>query len=121
MDPAALVHRWWNEAWAGDLAVIGELFAEPVVRHGISGTKTQTHDELKADMRQYLRVHQNPNVVIVDQAVIGDRVWSRVRSEGLNLETGDMSTMCWLQEHRIDEAGRIAEVWTLYSYDADWS
>jgi hypothetical protein len=120
MDPAALVRRWWHEVWAGQLEVIDEIVAEPFVRHGVTGTKVQTHAELKDDMRQYLRVHHNPRVDIADQDTVGDRVWTRLRSEGLNLETEELSTICWLQQHRVDDSGRLAEVWALYSYDADW-
>lgn len=106
--------------WAGELDVIDELVAEPYLRHGLEGTKLQSHDEFKADMRQYLRVHQRPQVTIADQAVTGDRVWSRVKTHGFNVETGDMATIWWIQIHRVDETGRLAEVWTLYSFDADW-
>ncbi len=100
--------------------MIDEIIAEPYLRHGINGTKSQTHAELKSDMRQYLRVHQRPKVVIADQAVTVDRVWSRVKTVGLNVETGDLSTIWWLQVHRVDQTGCLAEVWTMYSFEAGW-
>jgi hypothetical protein len=120
MQPAAVVDRWWNEVWDGRVEVIDEIVAEPYVRHGRDGTRTQTREQLKADMAQYLRVHHRPMVTIADQVVSGSKVWSRVSSEAVNLETGEPSRISWLQIHRVDDEGRLAEVWTLYSHDAGW-
>ena len=120
MDPTEVVQRWWGEVWGGDLSVIDEIVAEPYVRHTMDGTKTQTREELKADMVQYFRVLNKPRVRIGDQAVSGSTVWSRVDTEGVNIETEATTRITWIQIHRLDDTGRIAESWTMYSRDAHW-
>ena len=88
-DPAAVVRRWLDEVWmAGDLDAVDELVAERYVRHGPSGTVVRDRDALRDDMRQYFRVLHKPVITVDDQAVAGDRVWTRMTIEGVDLEAG---------------------------------
>jgi ketosteroid isomerase-like protein len=120
VDPVAIMRRWWDEVWGeGRLDLIPELVAERYVRHSASGTVERDHEAFQSDMCQYQRVLHSATVSLDDVAVSGDRVWSRVTMQGVNLETGDPRTVSWLQVHRI-ENGRIAESWVLYANDVDW-
>ena len=110
-DPAAVVRRWLDEVWmAGDLDAVDELVAERYVRHGPSGTVVRDRDALRDDMRQYFRVLHKPVITVDDQAVAGDRVWTRMTIEGVDLEAGTTRLMTWLQVFRIDADGPIGGV-----------
>lgn len=119
MDPNEVVKRWWDDLWGGDLSVVDDLVAEPYVRHTMDGTKTQSRDQFKADMLQYFRVHNKPRVSIDDVGEGADTVWARIRSEGINLETEGTSRITWIQIHRLNDMGQIAETWTMYSRNAE--
>jgi ketosteroid isomerase-like protein len=119
-SPADIVDEWQRRAYGDcDLSVIGELIAEPFVRHGITGSAARTHAELEQDVRQYQKALGKPTIVVHDRVVDGDKVWSRTTMRGANLQTGEPRTIDWLQIHRIAE-GKIVEVWTLHAADVEW-
>lgn len=121
VDPAAVVRRWLDEVWmAGDLDVVDELVAPRYVRHGPSGTVARDRDALREDLRQYFRVFHKPVITVDDQTVAGDRVWTRMTIEGVDLEAGTTRVMTWLQVFRIDAEGRLAESWLLHAVGVDW-
>ena len=105
---------------AGDLDVIDELVVPSYVRHGPSGTVVRDRDALREDLRQYFRVFHKPVITVDDQAVAGDRVWTRMTIEGVDLEAGTTRVMTWLQVFRIDSEGRLAESWLLHAVGVDW-
>jgi hypothetical protein len=120
-DPAAVVRRWLDEVWmAGDLDAVDELVAQRYVRHGPSGTVVRDRDDLRNDLRHYIRVLHKPVISVDDQAVDGDRVWTRMTIEGVDLEAGEPLLMTWLQVFRVDTDGRIAESWLLHVTGVDW-
>jgi hypothetical protein len=80
----------------------------------------RNRDELRDDLRQYFRVLHQPVITVDDQAVAGDRVWTRMTIEGVDLEAGDTRVMSWLQVFRIDDDDRIAESWLLHAVGVDW-
>ncbi len=117
-----VVRRWWDEVWGeADTGPIDELVADRYVRHSASGTRVLTREELKADMAQYFRVLHKPTTTVDDRAVAADRVWSRLTSRGVDLETGELRTVTWLQVHRFDDTCRICETWLLYADGVDWN
>lgn len=117
---AQLVRRWWDEVWGqGRLDAIAELTTDPFIRHAEGGTAVRTHAELAEDMARYRRFLQGCTPVFQSQLEHGDRVYSRIRTTGVNMETEEPMVVHWLQEHRV-AAGRLAETWTLYSPSADW-
>ena len=79
-----------------------------------------TRDELRDDLRHYLRVLHKPVISIDDEAVAGDRVWVRMTMRGVDLEAGTPRLMTWLQVFRLDDAGRLAETWLLHATGVDW-
>lgn len=115
-----MLRRWWDEVWGEQrLDLVSELVGEPYVRHSAAGTVTRDHAGLREDLTQYWRVLHRPRVSFDDMAVAGDKIWSRVTMEGVNIETGDVRTVSWLQVHRfVDD--RIVESWMLYANDVDW-
>jgi hypothetical protein len=115
-----VIERWWQQVWGeGRLDLIPELVCDRYVRHSAAGVVERDHDGLRDDLEQYQRVLHRPQVSVDDIAVAGDKVWTRVTMEGVNLATGDLRTVSWLQVHRL-EGGRIAESWMLYANDIDW-
>lgn len=119
-DPIRVVEQWQARGWGEcDLSVVDELAGDPMVRHGPSGTRQRTHDELKQDLRSYRRALGKPEIIVHDRVVDGDRVWSRVTMRGANIETGQPHAVEWLQIHRVVD-GRIVEFWGLYATDVKW-
>ena len=121
VDPAEVVRRWLDDVWVGgDLDAVDELVAERYVRHGASGTVVRSRDGLREDLRHYFRVLHKPVISVDDQAVSGDRVWTRLTIEGVDLAVGETRLMTWLQVFRIDDDGRLAESWVLHAVGIDW-
>lgn len=119
-SPADVVDEWQRRAWGEcDLSAVDDLIADPFVRHGVAGSSTRTHAELKQDLRQYQKALGTPVIIVHDRVVDGDKVWSRTHMRGANLQTGEPRTIDWLQIHRVVD-GRIVEVWTLHATDVDW-
>jgi hypothetical protein len=54
-----------------------------------------------------------------DVAVAGDRIWGRVTTRGMNLQTGERSVLTWLGSYRL-EGGRFAESWNASLPGVDW-
>lgn len=120
IDPLGVVEHWQARAWgACDLTAVDDLVADPVLRHGPSGTQRRSHEELKKDLLSYQRALGKPEIVVHDRVVDGDRVWSRVTMRGANMDTGEPRTVQWLQIHRVAD-GRIVEYWVLYATDVKW-
>lgn len=119
-DPIGVVEQWQARAWGEcDLSAVDELAADPVVRHGPSGTQLRSHDELKRDVCNYQRALGRPDIDVCDRVLDGDRVWSRVTIRGVSVDAGEARTLHGLQIHRVVD-GRIAEIWALYANDVEW-
>lgn len=119
-DPITVVEQWQARAWCEyDLSAVDELAADPMVRHGPSGTVERSHSDLKQDLRQYQRTLCKPMITVHDRVLQDDKVWSRITMRGHNMETGEPRSVQWLQIHRVAD-GRIAELWALYTTDVAW-
>jgi hypothetical protein len=109
-----------GEVWGeGRLDVIDEIFTDPIVRHHRTGTETTTRADYARTLSELQRILCRPETTIEDCAVVGDRVWTRATSRGLNKELGEMSTVTWLIIQRLD-GDRIAEQWVITTNDVDW-
>jgi SnoaL-like domain len=116
----ALVDRYWSAVWGDqDLAAIDELMAEPYLRHSAAGTKRLTRAELKAEIAYTWELLHGAHTTVDDQAVSGDRVWTRATTTGVNLHTGEPSSLTWLIVHRIAD-GLLVESWSATIPDVDW-
>lgn len=116
----ALARRYWDGLWTRrDLGVIDELFAEPYTRHSSAGTKILRRRDLKREVREAWRLLHDAVTTIDDQAIAGDRVWTRATTEGVNLDTGEPSLLTWLVVHRVAD-GKFVESWSATLPGLDW-
>lgn len=123
MDEVAakgLLRSWWDRVWGeGDLGAIDDLLTDPYIRHTSAGTETISAAAYKQKLVQYQRVLHKAVTTVDDEVVVGDRIWTRATSRGLDLETGEMTVITWMTVHRI-EGDRIAEVWNAALVGVDW-
>ena len=116
----ALVRRYWDRVWGDrDLSVLDELMTDPYTRHSANGTSVLSRAQLKEEIARSWELLHGARTTIDDQAVAGDRVWTRATSTGVNLQTGEGSVLTWLIIHRIAD-GRFAESWTATLPGVDW-
>jgi hypothetical protein len=116
----ALLAKWWDGIWRdGDLDLVDELCADPYIRHTSIGSETLPLKEYKKRIVQYQRVMRGAVTTVDDEVIVGDKVWTRATSRGVNLETDSGSVMTWLVIHRIAD-GRLAEVWVATLPGVDW-
>jgi ketosteroid isomerase-like protein len=119
-DGRAIVGRYWDGLWRRrDLSVVDDLIGERYVRHSSAGTRSLTRAEFKRDLTQAWRLLHNADTTIEDQVCDGDKVWTRATTQGINLETGEMSVVTWLVVHRL-EGGRLVEAWIASLPGVDW-
>jgi ketosteroid isomerase-like protein len=123
MDDAAaraLMRSWWDRVWGdGDLDALDDLLTDPYIRHASAGTETITPARYKLKLVQYQRTLHKAVTTVDDEVVVGDKIWTRATSRGLNLETGELAVFTWMTIHRI-EGGRLAEGWISAIAGVDW-
>lgn len=124
VDPNSLLDlsdRWWNEIWReGQLDVVDELFTDPLVRHSATGTVISPRAHYKRLISDFQRTLYRPTTTIDGRDVVGDRIWTRATSRGVNRESGEPAVVTWMLMQRV-ENGRIAEQWALTVTGVDWS
>jgi ketosteroid isomerase-like protein len=119
-DPRDVVARYWDGLWRRhDLGVVDELIADPYVRHSSAGTRAVSRADFKRELTDAWRLLHDSTTTVEDQVADGDRVWTRATTQGVNLDTGNMSVVTWLTVHRL-ENGLIAESWTASLPGVDW-
>jgi ketosteroid isomerase-like protein len=119
-EPQDVVARYWDALWRRcDLSAVGELFAEPYVRHSAAGTRELTRRQLEEELRGAWRLLHDPRTTVDDQAVDGDRVWTRATTQGVSLDTGEPTVLTWVVVHRVAD-GRLAESWSATLHGVDW-
>ena len=105
---------WWNDVWRdGNLDAVFDLFTDPFRRHASTGSETLTPREYRD------RLANNHRLLARAATTIGDRVWTRATTRGLNLETGERSVLTWLLVQRFEQ-DRIAEQWTATISGIEW-
>ena len=108
----ALAKRYWQAVWNDrDLGAMDALIADRYVRHSGTGDKVLTRDELKREYTQSWELLHGATTTVEDQAISGDRIWTRATMRGINLQIGEPSILSWLIVHRIED-GRFAESWS---------
>jgi len=116
----ALVRRYWDGVWGNrDLDIVDELMTDPYTRHSANGNTVLSRAQLKQEIVHSWELLHGASTTIDDQAIHGDRVWTRATSTGVNLQTGERSVLTWLLIHRV-EAGRFAESWSATLPGVDW-
>ena len=120
-DAKALLRSWWERVWReGDLDALDDLLTDPYVRHTSAGSETITRDAYKQKLANSQRLLYRPDTTIDDEVVVGDRIWTRATSTGLNLDTGEVAVITWLTIHRIED-GRLAEAWIAALVGVQWA
>lgn len=116
-----LATRWWHEVWRdGNVDVVDEILTDPFVRHSSAGTSISSRDEYKRILSEFQRTLHRPQTTIDARDIVGDLIWTRATSRGVNLQTGERSVVSWLLIQRIDH-DRIAEHWALTVAGVDWT
>ncbi|MCY3851796.1 MAG: nuclear transport factor 2 family protein [Acidimicrobiaceae bacterium] len=116
----ALVETLWNHIWIDQsLDRLGEVLADPFVRHTRDGTEHTTprryarHVSSSASTIRPTRLH-------FDQiSSVDDCVFARLALEGINVAVGSTIKITWLAQYRI-AAGLIAESWSMHQTGLDW-
>ncbi len=119
-DSESLVKSLWNHIWIdGDLDRLGEVVADPFVRHTREGTQTTTPQEYARHLISVRDTIRATEVRFEHLSSIDDHVYARLVVDGVNLAIGDAVHLTWLAQYRIAD-GRIAEAWTMHQTDLDW-
>lgn len=120
-DSSRLAQRWWEEVWErGELDVLDEILSDPFTRHSSRGTIVEPVDAYKRLLRSAQRTFHRPVTDVHALDIVGDRMWTRATSRGMNLDSGARHVVSWLLLQRV-VSGRIAEMWVLTGHDVDWT
>lgn len=116
----SLMRAWWERVWReGDLDALDEILTDPYTRHTSAGSETITREAYKAKLANSQRLLYRPDTTIDDEVVVGDKIWTRATSTGLNLDTGEVATITWMTIHRVAD-GRLAEAWIAALVGVHW-
>lgn len=119
-EARALVARWWQGIWqTGDLSVVDEICADPYLRHTGVGSERLSKSEHVKRLNHTREVMRGAVTTIDDQVVVGDKVWTRATSRGVNLTSVEHAVITWIVIHRI-EHGKIAETWASTLPGVEW-
>ncbi|MGD9797064.1 MAG: ester cyclase [Acidimicrobiia bacterium] len=119
-DPGAVVRSYWERVWnEQDLDALDEVVAEHHLRHNAGGNLLRSRRAVREDMDRYLGALAEARVVIDEQAVSGDTVWTRLTLRAVYRESEEVVVLSWLHAARVVD-GRIAEAWHLNA-PVDWS
>jgi ketosteroid isomerase-like protein len=119
-DAQALLRSWWDRVWGeGDLDALDEILTDPYTRHTSAGSETITRAAYKAKLANSQRLLYRPDTTVEDEVIVGDKIWTRATSTGLNLDTGEVATITWMTIHRVED-GRLAEAWIAALVGVKW-
>lgn len=117
----ALSARWWDELWGNaDISVADEILTDPYVRHSSAGTAVSSRRAYTTLLVELQRTLWRPETAIDDRVIVGDQIWTRATSRGINCATGEATSVTWMLVQRV--AGyRFAEHWVLALRGVDWT
>ena len=115
-----LVARLWRQIWIdGALDRIGEVVADPYIRHTRDGTVTTSPADYALHLESVVRTIRGTQVIVEAIASTGDIVFASITLHGVNLATEAKVKISWITQYRVAD-GRIAEAWTMHQSDLDW-
>lgn len=115
-----LVARLWQRIWIdGALDQIGELVADPYIRHTRDGTVTTSPADYARHLESVVRTIRGTEVIVEAIASTGELVFARLTLHGVNLATEAKVKISWITQYRVAD-GRIAEAWTMHQSGLDW-
>ncbi len=115
-----LVETLWNHIWIDQsLDRLGEVLADPFVRHTRDGTERTTPQRYARHVSSSVKTIRPTRLDFAHLASVDDYVYARLVLEGVNVAVGSKLKITWLAQYRI-VAGRIAESWSMHRTDLDW-
>jgi hypothetical protein len=119
-EARVLLEQYWRRVWHDrELGAVEQFMTDPYVRHSQAGTRVLTHAQVKDELARAWELLHGAVSTVDDVAVAGDRIWGRVTTRGMNLQTGERSVLTWLGSYRL-EGGRFAESWNASLPGVDW-
>lgn len=116
----ALLERYWQQIWQDrELSAVERFMTDPYVRHSQAGTRVLTHAQVKDELTRAWELLHGAMTTVDDVAVAADRIWGRVTTRGVNLQTGERSVLTWIGSYRL-QGGRFAESWSASLPGVDW-
>ncbi|MGI9601305.1 MAG: nuclear transport factor 2 family protein [Acidimicrobiales bacterium] len=120
-EPGEVVRALWQRIWIdGELDALGDLVADPYVRHTRQGTLVQDPATYGESVAAAIEVIRGTKVVLDDIVTVGETVWARMTLHAVNINMGDQVRITWMGQYRIAD-GKVAESWVLHETGLDWS
>ncbi|MCQ3812955.1 MAG: nuclear transport factor 2 family protein [Acidimicrobiia bacterium] len=115
-----LVKTLWHHIWIDRcLERLGEVLADPFVRHTRDGTEQTTPQRYASHVSSTVETLRSTGLTFYQLSSVDDLVFARFVLEGVNVAIGCEIRITWLAHYRI-AAGRIAELWVMHQADLDW-
>ena len=119
-DNETLIKTLWNHIWVDQsLDRLGEVLADPFVRHTRDGTERTTPQRYARHISSSVKTIRPTSLHFAHIASVDDYVYARLVLEGVNVAVGSKLKITWLAQYRIAD-GLIAESWSMHRTDLDW-
>lgn len=116
----ALVETLWNHIWIDQsLDLLGEVLADPFVRHTRDGTEHTTPQRYARHVSSSVATIRPTRLHFDQISSVDDYVFARLGLEGVNVAIGSTIKISWLAQYRIAD-GLIAESWSMHQTGLDW-
>ncbi len=116
----ALIETLWNHIWIDQsLDRLGEVLADPFVRHTRDGTERTTPQRYGRHVSSSVATIRPTRLHFDQISSVDDFVFARIGLEGVNVAIGSTIKITWLAQYRIAD-GLIAESWSMHQTDLDW-
>lgn len=115
-----LIETLWKHIWLDrSLARLGEVLADPFVRHTRDGTEHTTPERYARHVSSSVATIRPTKLHFDHIASVDDCVFARLRLEGVNVAVGTPVKITWIAQYRI-ASGLIVESWSMHQTDLDW-
>lgn len=116
----ALIKTLWQHIWLDrSLDRLGEVLADPFVRHTRDGTEETTPERYARHVALSVAAICTTKLHFDHLASIDDCVFARLSLEGVNADVGRKIKITWIAQYRI-ASGLVAEAWSMHQTDLDW-
>lgn len=116
----ALIETLWQHIWIDrSLERLGEVLADPFVRHTRDGTERATPETYACHVASSVATIRTTRLRFDHLSSVDDYVFARLSLEGVNVAVGDKLKITWLAQYRI-ASGLIAEAWSMHQTNLDW-
>jgi len=116
----ALIETLWNHIWIEQsLDRLGEVLADPFVRHTREGTELTTPRDYALHISSSAATIRPTRLHFDQISSVDDYVFARLGIEGVNVAIGGTLKITWLAQYRIAD-GLIAESWSMHQTGLNW-